>query len=147
MRVVGPAPGGGDFVELIINERRLRMAMLAYSWSILQVSLVICGVVAALLYLVLQHADRATVKALADALARFPGSARERAHIAGTHQFGPMNSASSNAPSPICRKVCASSFASASTSRISVSPWRRSTTTCAICCLGAADGGSACHDV
>ncbi len=71
MRVVGPAPGGGDFVELIINERRLRMAMLAYSWSILQVSLVICGVVAALLYLVLNMQIVRPVKALADALARF----------------------------------------------------------------------------
>ncbi|MCU0819138.1 MAG: HAMP domain-containing histidine kinase [Beijerinckiaceae bacterium] len=71
MRVVGPAPGGGDFVELIINERRLRMAMLAYSWSILQVSLVICGVVAALLYLVLNMQIVRPVKALAGAMARF----------------------------------------------------------------------------
>jgi signal transduction histidine kinase len=71
MRVVGPAPGGGDFVELIINERRLRMAMLSYSWAILQVSLIICGVVAALLYLVLNMQIVRPVKALAGALARF----------------------------------------------------------------------------
>lgn len=71
MRVVGPAPGGGDFVELIINERQLRMAMLAYSWSILQISLVICGVVAAFLYLVLNMQIVRPVKALAGALARF----------------------------------------------------------------------------
>ena len=71
MRVVGPAPGGGDFVELIINERQLRTAMLSFSWSILQVSLVICGVVAALLYLVLNMQIVRPVKALAGALARF----------------------------------------------------------------------------
>lgn len=71
MRVVGPAPGGGDFVELIINERRLRMAMLSYSWSILQLSLVISGIVAALLYLVLNQQIVRPVKALAQTLARF----------------------------------------------------------------------------
>lgn len=71
MRIVGPAPGGGDFVELIINERRLRTAMLDYSWSIILVSLVISGVVAALLYLVLNAQIVRPVKSLAEALARF----------------------------------------------------------------------------
>ncbi|MBN8533168.1 MAG: HAMP domain-containing histidine kinase [Rhizobiales bacterium] len=71
MRVVGPAPGGGDFVEIIINERRLRMAMLDYSWSILQLSLIISAIVAALLYLVLNAQIVRPVKALAGNMARF----------------------------------------------------------------------------
>ncbi|MGL5447239.1 MAG: sensor histidine kinase [Rhabdaerophilum sp.] len=71
MRVVGPAPGGGDFVEIIINERRLRMAMLDYSWSILQISLIISAIVAALLYVVLNAQIVRPVKALAGNMARF----------------------------------------------------------------------------
>jgi signal transduction histidine kinase len=71
MRVVGPAPGGGDFVEIIINERRLRMAMLDYSWSILQLSLIISAIVAALLYLVLNAQIVRPVKALAGNMTRF----------------------------------------------------------------------------
>lgn len=71
MRVIGPAPGGGEFVEIIIHERRLRLAMLAYSWSILQLSLIISAIVAALLYLVLNMQIVRPVKALAGNMARF----------------------------------------------------------------------------
>lgn len=71
MRVVGAAPGGGDFVEIIINERMLRTAMLAYSWSILQLSLIISAIVAALLYFVLNAQIVRPVKALAGNMARF----------------------------------------------------------------------------
>lgn len=71
IRLVGPAPGGGDFVEIVINERRLRAAMLTYSWSILQLSLFISATVAALLYLVLNVQIVRPVKAIADNLMRF----------------------------------------------------------------------------
>jgi signal transduction histidine kinase len=71
IRLVGPAPGGGDFVEIVINERRLRAAMLAYSWSILQLSLFISAMVAALLYLVLNTQIVRPVKALAQNLMLF----------------------------------------------------------------------------
>src|ERR1700744_3376457 len=55
MRVVGPAPMGGEYIELIMNERPLRRAMLRYSWDILLLSLVISVITAALVYLALHY--------------------------------------------------------------------------------------------
>ena len=42
--VVGPAPMGGEFVEIIIEERPLREAMWKYSKTILFVSLAISAI-------------------------------------------------------------------------------------------------------
>src|SRR5579863_1761245 len=41
MRVVGEAPMGGEYIELIMNEAPLRVAMLRYSGDILLLSLII----------------------------------------------------------------------------------------------------------
>ncbi|MGA3310009.1 MAG: HAMP domain-containing sensor histidine kinase [Xanthobacteraceae bacterium] len=55
MRVVGPAPMGGDYIEIIMDEQPLRKAMLRYSVDILLISLLISGITAALLYLALHY--------------------------------------------------------------------------------------------
>jgi signal transduction histidine kinase len=55
MRVVGPAPMGGDFIEIVIEEAPLRAAMLRFSVNILLLSLVISGITAALVYLALHY--------------------------------------------------------------------------------------------
>jgi signal transduction histidine kinase len=55
MRVVGPAPMGGEYIELIMDEPPLRKAMLRYSVDILFLSLLISGITAALLYLALHY--------------------------------------------------------------------------------------------
>ena len=55
MRVVGPAPMGGEYIELIMDERPLRSAMLRYSVDILLISLLISGITAALVYLALHY--------------------------------------------------------------------------------------------
>ena len=55
MRVVGPAPMGGEYIELIMDERPLRRAMLRYSVDILLLSLVISVITAALVYLALHY--------------------------------------------------------------------------------------------
>src|ERR1700686_1149741 len=55
MRVVGPAPMGGEYIELIMDERPLRRAMLRYSADILLLSLVISVITAALVYLALHY--------------------------------------------------------------------------------------------
>ena len=55
MRVVGPAPMGGDYIELIMDEPPLREAMLRYSADILLISLLISGITAALVYLALHY--------------------------------------------------------------------------------------------
>ncbi len=55
MRVVGPAPMGGEYIELVMNEQPLRKAMLRYSADILFLSLAISAITAALVYLALHY--------------------------------------------------------------------------------------------
>ena len=55
MRVVGPAPKGGDFVEIVIEEGPLRQAMFRFSRNILLLSLIISAVTATLVYLALHY--------------------------------------------------------------------------------------------
>jgi signal transduction histidine kinase len=55
MRVVGPAPMGGEFVEIVMDEAPLRRAMLNYSGNILLVSLLISGITAMLVFFTLHY--------------------------------------------------------------------------------------------
>jgi signal transduction histidine kinase len=55
MRIVGPAPMGGDFLEIILDEAPLRRAMLTFSVNILLLSLAISGITAMLVYLALHY--------------------------------------------------------------------------------------------
>lgn len=55
IRAVGPAPMGGDFVEIVLDEKPLRNAMWRYSRNILLLSLVISAISAALVYLTLHY--------------------------------------------------------------------------------------------
>jgi signal transduction histidine kinase len=55
MRVVGPAPMGGEYIDLVMDERPLRTAMLRYSADLLLMSLLISGFTAALVYLALHY--------------------------------------------------------------------------------------------
>src|SRR5262245_36659735 len=55
MRVVGPAPKGGDFVEIVIEEGPLRQAMFRFSRNILLLSLIISAITATLVYLALHY--------------------------------------------------------------------------------------------
>jgi len=55
MRVVGPAPMGGDFLEIILDEAPLRSAMLRFSVTLLFVSLLISGISGTLVFLSLHY--------------------------------------------------------------------------------------------
>jgi signal transduction histidine kinase len=55
IRVVGPAPMGGDFIEIVVAEAPLREAMLWFSVNVLLLSLFISTVTAALVYLALHY--------------------------------------------------------------------------------------------
>jgi signal transduction histidine kinase len=55
MRVVGPAPMGGDFLEIVLDEAPLRQAMLRFSFNIMLLSLLISGITAMLVYFALHH--------------------------------------------------------------------------------------------
>ena len=50
IRLVGPAPMGGDFLEIVLDEAPLQHAMLNFSVSILLVSLLITGITAMLVF-------------------------------------------------------------------------------------------------
>jgi signal transduction histidine kinase len=53
MRVMGPAPMGGEFVEIVLDEGPLRTAMVEFSIRILILSLIISAMTATLVYLAL----------------------------------------------------------------------------------------------
>jgi signal transduction histidine kinase len=53
IRVVGPAPMGGEFVEIVLDEAPLRKAMVDFSIRILILSLIISAITATLVYLAL----------------------------------------------------------------------------------------------
>jgi len=55
MRLVGPAPMGGDFLEIILDEAPLQHAMLGFSVNILLLSLLITGITATLVYFSLHY--------------------------------------------------------------------------------------------
>src|SRR5438128_3676641 len=55
IRAVGPAPMGGDFVEIVLEEGPLRHAMVRFSVNILLLSLIISGITAALVYVALLY--------------------------------------------------------------------------------------------
>jgi signal transduction histidine kinase len=55
LRVMGPAPMGGEFVEIVIDGAPLRAAMLDYSVNILLVSLLVSGIAATMVYLSLHY--------------------------------------------------------------------------------------------
>jgi len=50
IRVIGPAPGGAQFIEVVIDEAPLRQAMYRFSRNLLLISLVIAVLTAALVY-------------------------------------------------------------------------------------------------
>ena len=71
IRVIGPPPRGGDFVEIVIQEKPLRDAMIQFSWNILQLSLIISGITALLVFAALNGLIVRPVKRLAAAVSRF----------------------------------------------------------------------------
>ncbi|MGJ4945999.1 sensor histidine kinase [Bradyrhizobium sp. HKCCYLS1011] len=55
MRVIGPAPGRAQFIEVVTDEKPLRQAMYRFSRNLLGVSLLLAVLTAALVYLALHY--------------------------------------------------------------------------------------------
>src|ERR1700709_1654825 len=55
IRIVGPAPGGAQFIEVVVDELPLRQAMYRFSGNLLLVSLGIAILTTALVYLALHY--------------------------------------------------------------------------------------------
>ncbi len=71
IRVIGRSVGEADFVEIVIDERPLRHAMLEFARNIVWLSLFIAGVTAALLFLALNWLIVRPVKQLASNVMAF----------------------------------------------------------------------------
>ncbi|KAA5602966.1 sensor histidine kinase [Blastochloris sulfoviridis] len=71
LRVVGPAPMDGGFIEIVLEERPLRTAMFVYSRNILLLSLAISGITATLVYLALMWLIVRPIRRLAGNMTAF----------------------------------------------------------------------------
>jgi signal transduction histidine kinase len=81
MRVVGPAPMGGEFIEIIVDEVPLRKAMLGFSVNILLLSLLISGITAALVFLALHYMFVRPLRRMTDNMMAFHGQPENPASI------------------------------------------------------------------
>lgn len=86
LRVVGPAPGGGDFVEIVIDERPLRVAMLLYSRNILVLSLAISGITAMLVYFALVGLIVRPMRRMARSIMAFRNRPEDASRVIATSQ-------------------------------------------------------------
>lgn len=81
MRVVGPAPMGGDFLEIVLDEAPLRSAMLRFSGTILLVSLLISVISATLVYFALHYMFVRPLRRLTDNITSFRADPENPARV------------------------------------------------------------------
>ena len=88
IRVVGPAPGGGQFTEVVIDAEPLRNAMYRFSRNLLLVSLGIAILTAGLVYVVLHYLFVRPMRRLTASLVGFHENPESSAHIIVPSQRG-----------------------------------------------------------
>lgn len=81
MRVVGPAPRHGKYLEIVLNEAPLRQAMWRFSATLLLVSLVISGITAMLLYFTLHHLLVRPMRRIVSNIAEFRSDPENPRHV------------------------------------------------------------------
>ncbi|MBI4184633.1 MAG: HAMP domain-containing histidine kinase [Proteobacteria bacterium] len=82
LRVIGESPKqSGMLVEVLVDEQAMRNEMLAYSWRILALSLVISFVTAALVYLTLRWVIVRPLRHLTAAMTRFRDDPEDAANV------------------------------------------------------------------
>src|SRR5260221_8592070 len=81
MRVVGPAPMGGDFIEIVMDEAPLRQAMLRFTFNLLLLSLAISGITATLVYLALHYLLVRPMRRITANMMRFRDDPENRARV------------------------------------------------------------------
>ncbi len=133
IRVVGPAPGGAQFIEVVIDEAPLRQAMYRFSRNLLLVSLGIGGLTAALVYLALHYLFVRPMRRLTASLVAFHENPESSARIIRAQPARRTRSASPSANCP----TCSATWCRCCIRRAGSPPWGwrspRSTTTCATC--------------
>ena len=83
MRVVGPAPMGGEFLEIVMDEKPLRQAMLNFSLTILLLSLAISGITAMLVYFALDRMLVRPMRRITANIMRFRDDPENPARVIG----------------------------------------------------------------
>lgn len=83
MRVVGPAPMGGEFLEIVMDEKPLRQAMLRFSLTILLLSLAISGITAMLVYFALDRMLVRPMRRITANIMRFRDDPENPARVIG----------------------------------------------------------------
>lgn len=81
IRLVGDAPMGGEFVEVVIEESPLRLAMLRFSRTMLGMSLVVAAIGGLLVYLLLDRMMIRPVRRLTDKMVAFGRDPEDAATI------------------------------------------------------------------
>jgi signal transduction histidine kinase len=81
IRVIGPPPGGGQFIAVVIAELPLRQAMYVFSRNLLLVSLAIAILTAALVYLALHFLFVRPMRRLTESLVGFHENPESSARI------------------------------------------------------------------
>ena len=81
MRIVGPAPGGAQFIEVVIDEKPLRAAMFRFSRNVLLLSLIMAIITAGLIYYALHHLFVRPMRRLTENLAEFHENPESSARI------------------------------------------------------------------
>src|SRR3984885_13851088 len=88
IRVVGPAPGGAQFIETVIDEAPLRAAMYRFSRNLFWFSLGISVLTAALVYLALHYMFVRPMRRLTESLVGFHENPESSARIIVPSQRG-----------------------------------------------------------
>jgi len=88
IRVIGPAPGGAQFIEVVIDELPLRQAMYRFSRNLLFISLLIAILTAALVYLALHFLFVRPMRRLTASLVGFHENPESAARIIVPSQRG-----------------------------------------------------------
>jgi signal transduction histidine kinase len=88
LRVVGPAPGKAQFIEVVIDEAPLRQAMYRFSRNLFLVSLLIAVLTAALVYLALHYLFVRPMRRLTASMVGFHENPESAARIIVPSQRG-----------------------------------------------------------
>lgn len=88
IRVIGPAPGKAQFIEVVTDEKPLRLAMYRFSRNVLIVALLIAGLTAGLVYLALHYLFVRPMRRLTASLVGFHENPESSAGIIVPSQRG-----------------------------------------------------------
>ena len=132
IRVVGTGMGV-DFVEMVIDQKPLRDAMLEFSRNILLLSLVISGITASLVYLALQWVIVRPVHRLSDNIAAFAGNPEDASPVIRAERPDGRDRACRRGARPHGGDPCGGAAPEAAPRRARPRRSARSTTNCATC--------------